>query len=433
MAGTQVASQSNFGDQMVLMGYDLRTDRIPSDELLEMSLYWRVLAPLDREYSIAVHLVDDRNWRYGQHDSQHPASYPTSRWQANEYARDVHRLAVWPGTPPGVYTILVSVYDRRSDRRLDLLDANGTPVGTTYPLTQVQVIRPARPLLPDVLEIGQPFSTDMGGGLTLLGLNLPSAEVKSGEQLPLTLFWQAHTIPTADYSARARLVSADGIVVAERLAVPGRADYPTSTWRTGDLLRDSHSLPVPAAISNSDYLLRLDLLDANNIPVGQAVDLATVTIRAPVRTFDPPNPQHVFDPDAINVGGLATLLGYDLEIPGATLIPGQTWQLTLYWQALATADTGYTVFVHLLDTSDDIHAQRDQFPAAGARPTTGWVAGEIIHDSHELTVAADAPPGEYRLEVGIYDPVTGRRLPLLDADGQAIDSRALLPTWLRVK
>ena len=67
-------------------------------------------------------------------------------------------------------------------------------------------------------------------------------------------------------------------------------------------------------------------------------------------------------------------------------------------------------------------------PAAGARPTTGWLPGEIIRDIHTLTVAPDAPPGRYALEVGMYDPASGERLCLPDGG-----DRILLPTLIQVE
>jgi len=65
-------------------------------------------------------------------------------------------------------------------------------------------------------------------------------------------------------------------------------------------------------------------------------------------------------------------------------------------------------------------AQSDSFPAAGERPTTGWLPGEIISDHHTLTLLAEMSPGNYRLITGLYDPVTGERLSALDEDNNVV-------------
>jgi hypothetical protein len=54
-------------------------------------------------------------------------------------------------------------------------------------------------------------------------------------------------------------------------------------------------------------------------------------------------------------------------------------------------------------------------PAGWTRPTTGWLPGEVIVDTHTLAIPPDAPAGTYTLQSGLYDPDTGVRL--ADATG----------------
>ena len=50
-----------------------------------------------------------------------------------------------------------------------------------------------------------------------------------------------------------------------------------------------------------------------------------------------------------------------------------------------------------------------------------------MRDTFQLTLPADAPAGKYTAQVGWYDFVSGQRLLLLDASGQAVDSQVTLP------
>jgi hypothetical protein len=84
------------------------------------------------------------------------------------------------------------------------------------------------------------------------------------------------------------------------------------------------------------------------------------------------------------------------------------------------------VFTHLVDHAGGVRGGHDGIPAGGARPTSGWLAGEVVTDAHELRLDAGAPPGEYTLAVGLYDAASGLRLPLLGADGQAAADAAIL-------
>jgi hypothetical protein len=120
-------------------------------------------------------------------------------------------------------------------------------------------------------------------------------------------------------------------------------------------------------------------------------------------------------PAQAQIGAAITLVGYDLD--SVTVKPGAALRLTLYWHPLASVPKSYTVFAHLLDGQNRIWGQQDSVPCAGACETTGWVEGEFIADSYVLTVRPDAPAGEYRIGLGMYDPVSMERLPALDDNG----------------
>ena len=113
------------------------------------------------------------------------------------------------------------------------------------------------------------------------------------------------------------------------------------------------------------------------------------------------------------LGDQVRLLGYDLE-------PGAPPRLILYWQVQAEIETSYAVFVHLLGEDSRLWAQQDSLPGKGALPTTAWKPGEIVVDEYELAISADAPSGNYVVEIGMYEAETGRRLPITDEDGQAL-------------
>jgi 4-amino-4-deoxy-L-arabinose transferase-like glycosyltransferase len=113
------------------------------------------------------------------------------------------------------------------------------------------------------------------------------------------------------------------------------------------------------------------------------------------------------------------LAGEEPETHGPMLSPGDALRLSLYWQADSPSDIPYTVFTHLFGPDGQLYGQWDNPPVRGTYPTTEWSPGESVVDHYEIPVSPDAPPGEYHLLVGLYDPVTGARLPVLDENGQA--------------
>jgi hypothetical protein len=112
-------------------------------------------------------------------------------------------------------------------------------------------------------------------------------------------------------------------------------------------------------------------------------------------------------PMTAELDGRVRFLGYNLE---GDFRPGGALYLTLFWQALADMDEDYTVFTHLIDGEGGIYGQKDNQPVDGFYPTGGWTAGEIVRDQYDLTISPKAPPGRYRIVVGMYRAETGERL-----------------------
>jgi hypothetical protein len=119
------------------------------------------------------------------------------------------------------------------------------------------------------------------------------------------------------------------------------------------------------------------------------------------------------------------LLGSDLD--QERVRPGETLSVTLYWKALSDMDIPYTVFVHLLGSDGQVASGHDGQPEGGTRPTTGWVPGEYITDRHDVKVPDGLNPGDYVLEVGLYDAGAPSmpRLQILGEEGQPEGDRVI--------
>jgi hypothetical protein len=66
--------------------------------------------------------------------------------------------------------------------------------------------------------------------------------------------------------------------------------------------------------------------------------------------------------------------------------------------------------VHLLNGEGKLVAQDDNIPALWTYPTNDWKPGEVIVDFHQFPVDSSVPPGDYTLQVGLYDPDSGGRV-----------------------
>lgn len=105
------------------------------------------------------------------------------------------------------------------------------------------------------------------------------------------------------------------------------------------------------------------------------------------------------------------ILRYDLD---RTSVRAEDFlTVTLYWERIGPVTDDLKIFVHLIDGQFQIYGAHD----LEIRPRA-WLSGEEISTYHFLRVEEDTPPGEYFVEVGIYDPQTLKRLPVFDAAGQ---------------
>jgi hypothetical protein len=102
---------------------------------------------------------------------------------------------------------------------------------------------------------------------------------------------------------------------------------------------------------------------------------------------------------------------------------GDCRQLTLFWQSPSPLAADVTVFVHLRAPDGFVRAQADGPPVAGSYPTSSWLPDEIIQDVHVLPSLPGEPADH--LAIGLYDPVSGERLPAFGPDGARLPEDAL--------
>ncbi|MBN1659296.1 MAG: hypothetical protein JXA93_12905 [Anaerolineae bacterium] len=127
-----------------------------------------------------------------------------------------------------------------------------------------------------------------------------------------------------------------------------------------------------------------------------------------------------------NLEDTAELLAFRLARgDGAVYHPGDRVEVTLYWRALRPPTYDYKVSVQLTDVAVTRQpAQHDGDPGGGFTPTTRWLPGELVPDTHTLALPDDLAPGRYRLWAAMYQFPTVRNLVVkssaTETDGQRV-------------
>jgi hypothetical protein len=245
--------------------------------------------------------------------------------------------------------------------------------------------------------------------------------------LLLALLWQAGQLNSDDISIAFDLVDASGQTFpVGSWPTPSRR-FNLPLWQPGDLVLGQYWLDIPPRTGPGLADLRLHLIHRGADPYDELFPLDQLDIRPTGRTFSPP--RQIDLPLQADFSGQVTLIGADCSTwtgAGCRAAPGESITITFYWQAAGPLDKNYTIFTHLLDSAEKVLINADHAPP---RPGQGWVAGEIITDPVTLTLPIDLAPGEYALEVGLYDASDPAytRLPL-----NTLENRVILSPFLQV-
>jgi 4-amino-4-deoxy-L-arabinose transferase-like glycosyltransferase len=398
---------ARFGSWLVLEEAAFKPGPLEAGRgIVPIDLVWRALEPAPGIYHVGLRLVGTTDHVWAQRDAPPFGGLdPSPEWPVGEPQLDRHGLLVPAGTPPGEYRLMLRVYRAQDVEVLPVVFEGGS--GGELELGTVRVTRPADPPPVEALVFQQELEASFGP-LQLQGYNIYGAgPLLPGQAVEVELFWLVPNDPAEDFLPRLQLLAANEELVAELVEKPVAGTYPTAWWQAGELVRDPHALVIPAAADPGRARLVLSLIRAAG---GQAVpmrggrtyvELGEIEVVGREHRFGSTAPEHR---QGASFGPAIELTGYDLS--GATASPGSYLEVRLHWHAADTPEANYRSFVHLLNAEGEILAQHDGTPGEGGLPTLGWLPGEYVVDAHSMYVPAGLPPGEYRLAVGLYDPVS---------------------------
>ncbi len=243
----------------------------------------------------------------------------------------------------------------------------------------------------------------------------------------LALYWQAQCPLETDYAIYVTLVDARGFPVATTIHThPGRTL--TSRWEPSQVVYDDYSLDLSRAQRPIIYRIEAAVVRPSNEEKLALRDAPNAAIRSvPVGTIKlPPERAGRASPNAGPIfGGMIQLERFDVP---TEVVAGSVMSYTLYWRALSRPPMDYQVFVHLLKPDGTQVAGNDGPPRQGLYPSSFWSPHELIADERAWQVSVQ--PGEYMLQVGLYDLKTGQRLSVSGPNSELKD-RVVLQT-LRV-
>jgi hypothetical protein len=116
----EVPSGANFADKVELTSALINPSRVALGESFRVTLNFKVLAAIDRDYMIFVH-VEDVDGRVDRLNVDHaPRLKPTSTWQPGEVVRDEFEVPVPPSMNVRGLNLVLGLWDPRSDQRMTI-------------------------------------------------------------------------------------------------------------------------------------------------------------------------------------------------------------------------------------------------------------------------------------------------------------------------
>jgi hypothetical protein len=250
----------------------------------------------------------------------------------------------------------------------------------------------------------------------LTGYRVHAQDLHAGNAMYADLCWKSLGYTQASYPYSLQLVGPNDVRPGTRNSYHGLGSYPMSTWKPGEIFCDATSVYVAfAADRPRAYNLVVTMFtdpppDYKPGPALSAIDgngRPVYTVIGRVRI----GPDHtpVVTP-TIRLGDVAGLAGSAI-----TLLPTNTFSVSLRWVALSAPHVNAKVFVHVIDkASNKVIAQSDHEPDAGWFPTNYWLTGDVIDDAFEIALPEGTQLSDVTLRLGMYDAQTQARLPAVE-------------------
>jgi 4-amino-4-deoxy-L-arabinose transferase-like glycosyltransferase len=254
-----------------------------------------------------------------------------------------------------------------------------------------------------------------------LTLAMPEAAlpegVRAGEELRVSDLWwlRAEDRPGRPLAVSLRLVDQVGQVWSQR---DTRLGTELVDLRNRSHVRQSLAVPVPEELPAGDYRVEVVVYDPQTVrPLTASAtsdDAGNAVVLGSVRVDKSPK-------DGLHSAGALTSRRALADFGSARLLraqtaatavsPGDSVPVSLVWQAGRNlAGDSLVVVVQLLGDHDRVVASLEEEPLQGRYPTSQWQPGELVADSHGLTVLRSTQPGRYRLVIGLYRASDRERL-----------------------
>ncbi|GJM40394.1 MAG: hypothetical protein DHS20C20_06760 [Ardenticatenaceae bacterium] len=244
------------------------------------------------------------------------------------------------------------------------------------------------------------ISHSVNDELSLIQATISTETSSSFGLIQADFLWFASKRPPTDYDV-CFLLTASGVPDSQTYCTAVIEAWPTSKWAAEDIFHGRYYFQIDSALPSNNYSLSIQLRQpGSETAVSQSIPMSQINISQtswPVQWDDK-----------------ILLNRYEVEPMPSSL------DVTFQWEALASMDISYKIFLHVYDLeNNELVSQSDFYPLDWTYFTNQWQVGEIIEDSISIPLQT-IPPGSYQLILGFYNEENGERLPINNSDDSVL-------------
>ena len=249
-----VGVAATFDGALALAGVQPSTANAMQGYLTGFYVWWRA-AGATTARDARVRLTGPETWDAGTFPLG-PEAYPPDVWQAGDVVRQSVFFTLPDDLSAGRYQVQIQV---PSDTGVPLAVYATAAKNGWCDLFSFAVEARTRHYAPPPVRTRR--DVRFGEVLRLRGYRLERKDVRPGESVRLTVYWQALEAPARVYAVFNHLRGPDGTIFWQGDSWPQAGIYTTDHWRKREVVAEEYTIVIPADLSPGEYALYTGVYD----------------------------------------------------------------------------------------------------------------------------------------------------------------------------
>jgi len=237
-----------FGNVAELIGMSPIYPRALPNETIQVTLYWRALAPADNNLRVALHSAQTNVVRRDSYPAT--GNLLASDWEIGQTWSETYWIHIPEDASVQISDILiVKLYDGDTLAELPIIGRDETPVD----VANIGVITINAP----------PTQTIIAYRLAeKIGLSQPTTTINPTDNtVEICFTWSALQFPEGNYNVFIHILNPNGGLFAQYDAAPMNNRYPTGGWREGEAINECVVISLEG-VTTENFTIGIGMVDA---------------------------------------------------------------------------------------------------------------------------------------------------------------------------